>query len=193
MSEDSKNVSDVRAPDTIELIASTMTEFRQDMEHFDAIGIKIAVKTRFIMRLVFTTLILSSVYLVFMIMDMADNMNAMTARLEEMYSNFGAMSHDMHAIAATVNAMEKDITGIPVIADSMYQINGEVGYMTGSVSKINLSITAIDKDMTGINTSMQEMTGRLYNMSNSVNSMRYDVNEMSLPMNFGPLDDFWPR
>lgn len=193
MNKDTDNVSEVKAPDTIELIAGTMKDFRESMEHFDTIGIKIAVKTRFIMRLVFTTLILSSIYLLCMIMDMADNMNAMTARLEEMYSNFGAMSQDMHTIARTVNTMEKDISGIPVIADSMYQINGEVGYMTGSVSKINLSITAIDNDMSGINTSMQEMTGRLYNMSNSVNSMSYDVNEMSLPMNFGPMDDFWPR
>ncbi len=193
MSKDSINTTSDKRPDAIELIASTMIEFRDEMECFDAIGTRIAAKTRFIMRIVFTTLTISSIYLVFMIFQMASNMTAMTTHLEDMYSNFGTMSEDMSEIARTVDSMGNNISGIPVIAESMIQIDGEVSTMRGSVYEINQSIAAIDNDMVSINSNMQEMTGRLSNMSYSVNSMSYDVNEMSLPMNSGPMSGFWPR
>ena len=193
MNKDSINATSEKRPDAIELIASTMIEFRDEMECFDALGTRIAAKTRFIMRIVFTTLTISSIYLMFMIFQMATNMTAMTTHLEDMYSNFGTMSEDMSEIARTVDSMGKNISGIPVIAESMIQIDVDVSTMRGSVYEINQSIAAIDNDMVRINSSMQEMTGRLSNMSYSVNSMSYDVNEMSLPMNSGPMSGFWPR
>ena len=98
-------------PDTFELVASTMKDFREAMESFDAVGVRIAVRTRFIMRLVFTTLTLSSIYLVYMIMEMTDNMNAMTAHMEDMYINFGTMSQDMDQISHMVDSMGKNISG----------------------------------------------------------------------------------
>ncbi len=193
MSEESINTINETSPDVFEMIATTMIEFREEMEYFDGIGTRIAARTRFIMRIVFTTLILSSIYLVFMIFQMATNMSSMTTHLEDMYSNFGIMSQDMSEIAQIVGSMGSNITGIPVIAESMIQIDGDVSTMRGSVYEMNQSIAAIDGDMVRINSNMQEMTGSLSNMNHSVNSMSYDVNEMSLPMNSGPLSGFWPR
>ena len=193
MSNKINNSLKAKTPETLEVVANTMSEFREEMEYFDEIGIKIAGKTRSIMRVVFTTLILSSVVLVCMIMNMSDNMTIMTEHMEDMYVNFGKMSDDMHAIVQSVDSMDKEISGIPAISESMFQINGDVSNMTGSVYEINKSITAIDGDMVSINTNMREMTGRLYNMSYSVNSMSYDVNEMSRPANSGPMSGFWPR
>lgn len=126
-----------------------------------------------------------------MIFQMSNSMNAMTTHLENMYASFGTMSQDMHEITRTVDAMDKNIYGLPVIADSMGQMDGNVGSMTGSVNSINLSITGMDRNM--VNSNMHQMTGRLYNMNRSVNSMGYDVNEMAAPMNSGPMSDFWPR
>lgn len=193
MKKDSINATNEKTPDAFEMIASTMIEFRKEMEYFDAIGTGIAAKTRFIMRLVFTTLTISSIYLVFMIFQMAGNMSAMTTHLEDMYSNFGTMSEDMSEIARTVDTMGKSISGIPMIAESTTQLDGDVSNIKGSLYEINQSIAAIDNDMVRINSNMQEMNGRLYNMSRSVNSMSYEVKEMSLPMNSGPMSGFWPR
>ena len=193
MNNSRNNVTDEKSPDVFEKIAGTMTEFREEMEYYDGIGVKIAAKTRFILRVVYTTLTISSIYLVFMIFQMANNMSAMTTHLEDMYSSFGTMSQDMHEITQAVNSMGRNISGIPVIAESMYQISGDVGVMTGSVHEINKSIAGIDNAMLRINSDMQTMTGRLYNMNRSVNSMSYDVNEMAEPMNSGPMSGFWPR
>lgn len=187
------NKNDEKTQDVFEIIAGTMNEFREEMEYYDGVGTKIAARTRFIMRIVFITLTMSSIYLVFMIYQMSNNMTAMTTHLEDMYSSFGTMSKDMHEITRMVDSMDKSISGVPVIAESMNQINGNVRVMTGSVYEINKSITAIDNDMLSINSNMQEMTGRLYNMNRSVNLMSYDVNEMAAPMNSGPMSGIWPR
>ena len=193
MNNDSTNTPNAKPADAFEAIASTMLEFRKEMEHYDVLGIKIASKTRFIMRAVLATLILSSIYLVFMIYQMASNMSIMTGHLEDMYSNFGTMSQDMGEITLMVDSMGKSISGIPEIAQSMTEMDKYVGIMIGSVYEMNTSITAIDNDMVWINLNMQEMTGRLSNMNRSVNLMGYDVNEMAAPMNSGPMSGFWPR
>jgi len=179
--------------DVLELLSDTMTRFREEMQQFDNMGTRIAARTRFILRSVYIVMILSSCYLVFMILQMSNSMNVMTTHLENMYSSFGTMSQDMHEITRTVDAMDKSIYGLPVIAGSMAQMDGNVGAMTDSVSAINHSMAEIDNDMTRINTNMHEMTGKLHNMNRSVNSMGYDVNEMAAPMNIGPMSNIWPR
>jgi len=193
MAENSIKAVDEQIPGVFEMIAGTMTAFREEMEYHDRIGIKIAKKTRFILRAVFATLILSAVYLVYMIFQMATNMSTMTTHLEDMYSSFGTMSRDMREITQTVDSMGRNISGIPVIAESMHQMDADVLVMKDAVHEINQSITAIDSDMVKINSNMQVMTGRLYNMNHSVNLMGYDVNEMAAPVNSGPMSGFWPR
>lgn len=193
MNNDNTNAPNAKPADAFEAIASNMLEFRKEMEHYDALGTGIASKTRYIMRAVLATLIISSIYLVFMIYQMASNMSIMTGHLEDMYSNFGTMSQDMGEITLMVNSMGKSISGIPEIAQSMTEMDKYVGIMIGSVYEMNTSITAIDNDMVWINLNMQEMTGRLSNMNRSVNLMGYDVNEMAAPMNSGPMSGFWPR
>lgn len=193
MNNDNINPPDEKPADAFEAIASAMIEFRSEMEHYDGLGTKIANRTRFIIRAVFTTLIVSSIYLVFMIFQMANNMSVMTGHLESMYGRFGSMSQDMHEIAGLVDSMGKSISGIPVIAQSMTQMDEDVGVMSGSVYEINTIITAIDNDMVRINSNMQEMVGRLSNMNRAVNWMSHDVNEMAAPVNSGPMSGFWPR
>ena len=187
------NTLDEKAPDVFAVVADKMTEFREEMERYDRIGIKVAAKTRFIMRVVFIILSMSSFYLVFMIYQMSNNMSAMTTHLEDMYGNFGTMSQDMQLITQSVDSMGKSISGIPMIAESLTQMDGDVRVMRSSVHEINQSIAAIDDDMVKINSNMQVMSGKLYNMTRSVNSMSYDVNEMAEPMNSGPMSGFWPR
>lgn len=193
MNNDDTAPAEEKKLDAFEAIASSMVKFRTDMEHFDVMGTRIANRTRFILRAVFATLTLSSIYLVFMIYQMANHMVIMTDHLESMYSRFGTMSHDMRNIAVYVDSMGKSISGIPAIAGSMVEMNKDVGAMTGSVFAMNTSLTTIDYDMVRINTDMQEMTGRLTNMNRAVNWMSNDVNEMAAPMNSGPMSGFWPR
>ncbi len=193
MDKDSSNMTKEESLDVAELIANTLTEFRQEMEYVDEIGGKIAARTNSIVKIVFVILLVSALYLGFMIFQMANNMGSMIIHLENMYSNFGEMSQNMNDITKSVNKMGDSISGTPVIAEAMIQIDQDVKAMSGSIYGINQSITAIDNDMVKINVNMQEMAGRLYNMSYSVNSMTYDVNEMAAPMNSGPMNGFWPN
>jgi methyl-accepting chemotaxis protein len=193
MNQNSPGVNQDKSPDAFVIIAGAMVEFREEMEYFNNIGDKIAAKTRMIMRIVFTILIISSIYLVFMIFQMADRMSVMTTYLEEMYGNFGSMARDMAEITTLVGSMGGNVSGMPTIAESMIHIDADVSTMRGSVYEINWNIAAIDNDMVNIHSNMQEMTGRLTNLRYAVNSMGFDVNQMSLPMNSGPLSDFWPR
>jgi hypothetical protein len=62
--------------DAFQMFAGRMTDFRKEMEYYNNIGASIAAKTRFIMRAVFITLIVSSAYLVFMIIQMSNNMTS---------------------------------------------------------------------------------------------------------------------
>ena len=179
--------------DAFKAIADTMTEFRSEMEHFDGLGTKIASRTRFIMKSVFATLVISSIYLLYMIFQMSSNMTIMTTHLESMYGRFGSMSGDMREITRMVDLMGNSISGISTIADSMTEMDRHVSAMSGSVDGMNSSMTAIDNDMAWINSNMHEMTGRMAGMSRAVNSMSYDVNEMAAPMNSGPMSGFWPR
>jgi methyl-accepting chemotaxis protein len=193
MDNDGTTSQNEKPADAFEAIASAMVEFRSEMEYYNGRGEKIAKRTRFIMRAVFATLIVSSIYLVFMIFQMANNMSVMTGHLESMYSRFGSMSQDMREITGLVDSMGKSISGIPAIAQSMTLMDEDVGAMSGSVFEMNTSMTAIDSDMVRINTDMHEITGRLSNMNRAVNWMTRDVNEMAAPMNSGPMSDFWPR
>lgn len=187
------NSSQGTSDDAFGLFAEAMKDFREEMEHYDSLGTKIAGKTRFIMRTVFATLAVSSVYLVIMIFQMAGSMGIMTNHLEDMYGRFSTMSADMREITRMVDSMGKNISGMPDIASSMSVIDGDVSTMSGSVNNMNGSVTMIDNDMVSINSNMTEMTGRLSNMSRSVSGMSYDVNEMAAPMNSGPMSGFWPR
>lgn len=182
-----------KTADAFEAIASTMVKFRNEMERFDTMGTKVANRTRFILRTVFATLTISSIYLVFMIYQMANHMIVMTDHLESMYGRFGTMSQNMHGISELVDSMGNSISGIPMIAQSMMKMDEDVSAMTGSVTDINTSITTIDYDMVRINTDMYEMAGRLSNMNRAVNRISNDVNEMAAPMNSGPMSGFWPR
>jgi methyl-accepting chemotaxis protein len=178
--------------DFFELISDSMIHFREEMERYDEIGVRIAAKTRIILRVVFITLILSSVYLVYMIYQMSNNMSMMTAYLQDMYANFGTMSQDMNAIASTVATMGSNISGMPSIADSIAQIDLDVNNMKDSIGGMNDSVTSLDTSVVTINADMLEMNARMQNISHSVNGMTYDVREMSLPMNTGPLKNIWP-
>jgi len=193
MDKDNSNIINEESLDVAELIASTLTEFRKEMEYVDEIGGKIAARTNSIVKIVFVILLVSALYLGFMIFQMANNMGNMIIHLENMYSNFGEMSQNMNDITKSVNKMGDSISGTPLIAGAMIQIDQDVKAMSGSIYGINQSITAIDNDMVKINVNMQEMAGRLSNMSYSVNSMTYDVNEMAAPMNSGPMNGFWPN
>ncbi len=193
MDKDNSNIINEESLDVAELIASTLTEFRKEMEYVDEIGGKIAARTNSIVKIVFVILLVSALYLGFMIFQMANNMGSMIIHLENMYSNFGEMSQNMNDITKSVNKMGDSISGTPLIAGAMIQIDQDVKAMSGSIYGINKSITAIDNDMVKINLNMQEMAGRLSNMSYSVNAMTYDVNEMAAPMNSGPMDGFWPN
>ena len=193
MMKDKDDCSSQIPDDAFGLFAEAMKDFREEMENYDSQGTKIAAKTRFIMRAVFATLAVSSVYLVIMIFQMAASMSIMTNHLEDMYGRFSTMSADMREITRMVDSMGKNISGMPEIASSMTVIDGDVSTMSSSVNNMNGSVTKIDNDMVYINSNMTEMNGRLSNMSRSVNAMSYDVNEMAAPMNSGPMSDFWPR
>ena len=193
MNKDSTNTNNKKSPDFFGMMTDTMIEFRETMETHASTGIRIAARTRLIMRVVFTILVISAIYLAFMIFQMTNNMSAMTTHLEDMYSSFENMSQDMHEITLTTGSMSRSISGMPLVAESMTQISGDVSAMTGSIYKINQSMTAMDNDMIRINSNMHEMTGRLYNMNRSVNLMGNDVNQMAAPMNSGPMSGFWPR
>lgn len=194
MTEETNNPKQSNSPPSaIDIIADTMLEFREEMEFFNNAGTKIAARTRLIIRVGFSALLISSVILVYMIYLMAENMSAMTTHMVDMYNNFGSMSQDMQAITKTVDLMGNNVSGVPLIAESMNLIDKDVNTMNDSVQGMNQSMAAIDYDMNGINTNMQEMTGRLSNMKHSVNSMSYDVNDMSQPMTSGPWSDIWPK
>lgn len=179
--------------DAFAAIADAMIGFRDEMQHYDVIGTKIAARTNLILRIVFTTLLFSSIYLVYMIFQMSSSMSVMTGHLESMYGRFGSMSQDMREITRMVDSMGNNISGIPVIAGSMTEMNEHVGAMSTSVQGMNTSMVAIDKDMAWIDMNMREMAGRMSNVNRAVNSMGYDVNEMAQPMNSGPMSGFWPR
>lgn len=193
MNTDNTNSQDSESADAFELVAHTMNEFREDMDDYNLVGTRIASRTRTIMLAFFGILAISSIYLVYMIFHMADNMTVMTSHLETMYDRFGSMSQDMREITSLVDSMENSVTGVPVIAESMIKMNGDVIAMNGSVYSINTLIDAIDIDMARINMNMQEMTASLYNINRTTNAMSYDMSEMTAPTRKGPMSWFWPR
>lgn len=184
---------DEKPGDAFQVIADTMFEFRNEMEYHDDVGVRVAGRTRFIIKTVFSILLVSSAYLLYMIFQMSSNMTIMTNHLESMYGRFGTMSEDMREIAGLVDSMGNSISGISMIAGSMTEMDQYVSEMRGSVDGMNTSMTDIDNYMAWINGNMGEMTGRMAGMSSAVNSMSYDVNEMAKPMNSGPMSGFWPR
>ena len=193
MKKDGANITEKVPANVIDIMAEVMLEFREDMENFDAVGTKIAAKTRFIMRVVFGLLALSSLYLGYMIFYMASNMTAMTKHLEDMYSNFGVMSQNMHEITQSVGYMSANISGMPQLSQSMSEIDLNVRAMNVSVFEINRNISAINNDMLKINNNMQMMTGRMANMNRTLYLIGDDVNEMAAPINSGPMSGMWPR
>ena len=64
--------------DAVEILADTMLEFRDEMEFFNNSGSKIARRTRLILRVGFIALLVSSVILVMMIVQMANNPSTTT-------------------------------------------------------------------------------------------------------------------
>jgi hypothetical protein len=184
---------DEKPVDAFKALANTMLEFRNEMDYYNDMGTRIARRTGFVIKTVFAILIISSVYLLYMIFQMSSNMTIMTTHLESMYGRFGIMAGDMREIASLVDSMGNSISGISTIAVSMTEMDHYVSAMTGSVDGMNTSMIAINNYMTWINGNMNEMTGRMAGMSHAVNSMSYDVNEMAEPVNSGPMSGFWPR
>jgi hypothetical protein len=183
---------DEKPVDAFKAIADTMFEFRSQMDYYNGVGTRIARRTSSVIKTVFAILIISSVYLLYMIFQMSSNMTIMTTHLESMYDRFGIMAGDMREIASLVDSMGNSISGISTIAVSMTEMDHYVSAMRGSVDGMNTSMIAINNYMIWINGNMNEMIDRMAGMSHAVNSMSYDVNDMAKPMNSGPMSGFWP-
>jgi hypothetical protein len=183
---------DEKPVDAFKAIANTMLEFRNKMDFYNDMGTGIARRTSFVIKTVFAILIISSIYLLYMIFQMSSNMTIMTTHLESMYGRFGTMAGDMREIASLVDSMGNSISGISTIAVSMTEMDHYVSAMRGSVDGMNTSMIAINNYMIWINGNMNEMIDRMAGMSHAVNSMSYDVNDMAKPMNSGPMSGFWP-
>ncbi|MBF0585216.1 MAG: hypothetical protein HQL80_13430 [Magnetococcales bacterium] len=166
---------------TIDTVIETFGKFEAEMSLIDTMATKISKRTNRLIRVVLTILAGSGAMILLMVVNLTDNMSMMIESMNTMYNHFGLMSKNMHAITGSVINMGQNIEGIPAIAGSMQQMNGDVKGMNSSVVSMIHPIQSMEQNIGRINGGVWEMSGRFHSVTGAVNHMNYDVNQMSRP------------
>lgn len=179
---------------TIDTITETLGAFSAEMAAIDKIAHKISRRTTRLIKTVLTILGISSMIILFLVVDLTDNMSKMIESMNTMYTHFGFMSKDMREITASVKNMGQNIDGIPVIAEAMKQMNFDVQGMNASVTGMDKNVQSMERNLVKIDGGVWEMSGRFISVTGAVDHMNYNVNQMSRPTDaLSPFNFMIPR
>ncbi len=173
---------------TLDLMVQTLGKFDADMAAIDVMAARIGKRTTRLIRVVLTVLAGCGAVILFLVADLTGNMSTMIESMNTMYNHFGFMSKNMHTITDSVTHMGQNIQGIPKIADSMKQMNGDVKGMNTSVAGMTHNIQSMEHNIGLIDGGVWEMSRRFNSVTGAVNHMNYNVNQMARPTDMmGPL------
>lgn len=172
--------------DPVNIACEGMEIFRVEMETIARISKKISAKTNRIIKVVLGLLTVISIYLVFLIVSMSQDLSAMIGSLDAMYVEFGSMSGEMRQITAHVTNMGQNVHGITSIGQNMQQMNVDVGDMLLSLENVSRDMQTIDANVGYVGTGTSEMAYRFHNVQGAVNVMQHDIGNMLRPMNMMP-------
>lgn len=173
--------------ETLLEIYQTADNIESEMDRFNQMGQKIARRTQFIINAVIMILLCIVAINFFMLHSFMGEMHKVVTNMVSMYARFGTMSQDMHQMTGAVSNMEQNIRGIPLISNSMTNMNNQVNGMKNNVNTMTNKIVGIDYNMTIIGGGVYDMANRFDHLSYTVNNMGYNVNQMSAPIRTMPF------
>ncbi len=171
---------------TIAAVSEVITQFRAEMETIDKVAGKIANKTTRILRVVLFLVVVSALFLMVLIVDMARDMHSMTRHLENMYVQFGSISEDMQHMTQLVSSMEGNVRGIREIAGHMQLLNNDMNRMVSSVVDMSDRMITMKGNIGLISGGTREMSHHFGRLTHSVDYMRHNVGVMSAPARILP-------
>ena len=166
-------------PDAATAYRDSMKSFAMEMGDINEYAITISNKTKLIIRIVSIMAIVSTIYLLYTVTILGDDMKRLAGNMVEMYQHFGTMSEDVNSMTVSVVDMGKTMNGLPSIASNMGSMNLTLKNMTSSVGGMDTTIQNMDVYMGDITGNMQNISNRMGLMTQSVDFMRYNVGEMS--------------
>ncbi|MEA1049865.1 hypothetical protein U5801_08595 [Lamprobacter modestohalophilus] len=168
--------------DRIEGLTELMAELEQDLDRSDSLtgrrhrGVELWV--RVVIGLV-AALALSNLYFV---NDLTDEVRLVITRMQEMNSLFTRVSVRMDQISTEIDAIERNVLLMPVVAEQMREMSGHVAVMEQSVSFMDRAAAGLVDSVSIMDGNLRDIAVRFHGLNRSVGAMGVDVNQMARPL-----------
>ncbi|MBK5938012.1 hypothetical protein [Halochromatium roseum] len=168
--------------DRIEALTELMSELEQDLDRSDRLtgrrhrGVELWV--RLVIGLV-AALALSNLYFV---NDLTDEVRLVITRMQEMNSLFTRVSVRMDQISVEIDAIERNVLLLPVVAEQMREMSAHVMAMEQSVSFMDRAAAGLGDSVAIMDGNLRDISLRFHGLNRSVGAMGVDVNQMSRPL-----------
>jgi len=168
--------------DRIEALTELMAALEQDLDRSDSLtgrrsrGVELWV--RIVIALV-AALALSNLYFV---NDLTDEVRLVITRMQEMNSLFTRVSARMDQISVEVDAIERNVLLMPVVAEQMREMSTHVRVMEQSVSFMDRAAARLGDSVAVMDVNLHDIAVRFHGLNRSVGGMGVDVNQMARPL-----------
>ncbi|MEO5330724.1 MAG: hypothetical protein H7839_01765 [Magnetococcus sp. YQC-5] len=166
---------------TVDVISGIMNQFNTDMTTLEQAAVKISRNTNRLILASVTVLIICSVIILYLVMNLTNNMNAMIESINILYVRIEHISKNMQRITPTTQNMEQNLQGMQTIANTMRHINGDLTGMNSSVTGMTKNVQSMENNIASINNGVWEIGGRLNSITGAVTHINYNSNQMARP------------
>ncbi|MEA3638521.1 MAG: hypothetical protein VBE63_01090 [Lamprobacter sp.] len=168
--------------DRIEALTELMSELELDLDRSDSLTGRrrrgVGLWVRIVIGLV-AALALSNLYFV---NDLTDEVRLVILRMQEMNRLFTRVSDRMDQITLEVDAIERNVLLLPVVAEQMREMSGHVAVMEQSVSFMDRAAARLGDSVALMDGNLGDIAVRFHALNRSVGAMGADVNQMARPL-----------
>lgn len=171
-------------------IAKTLTRLEHDAERHRGSRLYHMRRTNIFVRIIVALLIVLGCFNVYYIIDSYEEMYNIVDNVTFLDTKVVKVSNHMINVAQSMEHINRHVTQMPAITQSVVGIAEKLPQMNASVHDMLADISAINNEMNLLNASFTTVNANFGNITNGIGVMSGNVHQMSRPM--GAMNGFMP-
>jgi hypothetical protein len=167
------------AKSAAEIFLDVAVNFEKKTHEQDKFAYGIAQKTKLVIRISVVFLTAFTVFTAFSIYSLSEVLEEAVTHMETMYHNFGKVSEEMSAMAASVTNTEKNVSDVSAIAEVVSSMHKSVAGIEQDMTLMDTEMIRFKVDIQRIQQDMGDMSKIFDHVNQSMGRIRYDVGEIS--------------
>lgn len=167
----------------LEMVSTTMRDFRESMEYSREMSVKIGRRTTQIIRMGMLSVLILGIVMAYLITTMAGDFGRITEQMMAVSKNMESMENHFESVNARMAEMQIHLARMNHSVGVLPQMNRSVGVlpaMQNTLGTMSTNLASMDKNVAGMHNAVGHMTGSMQRMDSQ-------MNKMSRPMDYFPL------